>query len=524
VSLGRQKGVSTAPAYRKSDDVAALFMRARAFHQFGQLAEARVGYKKVLKKRPNHFDALHMLGASEHQNGDSEAAVRLLKRALLLDPLSAPVQCDLGIVLAALRRHDEALACFGKLITMQADFVEAHFHQGNVLLGLGRLAEAIVSFDNAVALDSQHVNALIGKGHALHLLERFAEAIMCYDKVLMVKPAHVPALVNRGAAFKDLRQAERAMAEFNLALAIDPDSTYAWINRGETLLVLRRLDEALASFDRALSIDAEQSSAWLGRANTLMLTSRIADALAACQRAIAIDPNSAKALAQIGQCHAARGDAEVAVSFFDRALAIKPDDESVLSNKIFTLDFSDNGDFARHQAARSDWWRRIGSNISTQRPSQYENDRDPSRRIVLGYVSAEFRRRSAAFSYRPVLENHDKSRFEIICYSGSPIEDNVTASFRRLADRWRNVLQWSDDQLADCIRADKVDILIDLSGHSDGNRLKTFARKPAPIQVTAWGHATGTGLPTIDYLFSDPVAIPPKFVTFLRNRSMISPA
>jgi predicted O-linked N-acetylglucosamine transferase (SPINDLY family) len=508
VNLGRQKAVSAAPAYRKSDDVAALFMRARAFHQVGQLAEARVGYKKVLKKRPNHFDALHMLGASEHQNGDSEAAVRLLKRALLLDPLSAVVQCDLGIVLAALRRYDEALACFGKLITMQADFVEAHFHQGNVLLGLGRLAEAIVSFDNAIALDSQHVNALTKKGHALHLVGRFAEAITCYDKVLLVKPAHVPALVNRGAAFKDLRQAERAVAEFNLALAIDPDCTVAWINRGDTLLVLGRREEALASFDRASSIDAGQSLAWLGRANILMQLSRVPDALAACQRALAIEPNSVKALTQIGQCHLRQGDAEVAVSFFDRALAIRPDDESALSNKIYTQDFSADCDFAQHQAARSEWWRRIGSNISAERPPQYENDRDPSRRIVLGYVSAEFRRRSAAYSFRPVLENHDKGRFEIICYSGTPIEDNVTASYRQLADRWRNVLQWSDDQLASCIRADKVDILIDLSGHTDGNRLRMFARKPAPIQVTAWGHATGTGLPTIDYLFSDPVAIP----------------
>jgi predicted O-linked N-acetylglucosamine transferase (SPINDLY family) len=84
----------------------------------------------------------------------------------------------------------------------------------------------------------------------------------------------------------------------------------------------------------------------------------------------------------------------------------------------------------------------------------------------------------------------------------------VTDSFREVADRWRSTLQWSDDQLVDCIRADKVDILIDLSGHTDGNRLRAFARKPAPIQVTAWGHGTGTGLPTIDYLFSDPVSIP----------------
>src|SRR5262245_66107687 len=118
----------------------------------------------------------------------------------------------------------------------------------------------------------------------------------------------------------------------------------------------------------------------------LMRAARVPDALAACQRAIAIEPASVKALTQIGQCHARQGDAEGGVSFFDRALAIKPDDEVALANKIYAQDFSDDSDCARHQAARSEWCRRIGSNISTERPSQYENGRDPSRRIVLGYV------------------------------------------------------------------------------------------------------------------------------------------
>jgi predicted O-linked N-acetylglucosamine transferase (SPINDLY family) len=257
-----------------------------------------------------------------------------------------------------------------------------------------------------------------------------------------------------------------------------------------------------------LSIDPKLPEAWLGRANLLLLSSWASEALVACQTALAIKPDSAQGLILTGQCHLAQGDAEAAVSWFDRALAIKPDDEVALSNRIYTLDFSEEADFARHQAARSEWWRRIGSKISAQHPPQHDNDCDPARRIVLGYVSAEFRQRSAAYAFRPVLENHDKTRFEVICYSGTPTEDAVTDSFRQVADRWRNVLQWSDDELVDCIRADKVDILIDLSGHSDGNRLRTFARKPAPIQLTAWGHATGTGLPTIDYLFSDPVSIP----------------
>jgi predicted O-linked N-acetylglucosamine transferase (SPINDLY family) len=508
MSLGTQRVVSPAPAYRKTDDVAVWFAQATAYYRFGQIDEAQVGCKKILKKRPNHFDALHMLGRCEYQGGDAEAAARSLRRAVLLDPQSAAARCDLGIVLGALQRRDEALACFDSVIAMKADFAEAHFSRGNVLSGLRRFAEAAASFDKAIAIDPRHVSALYNKGHALHELGRLADAIACYDNVLAVQPAHAPALCNRGAAFKDLREVERAIADFDLALAIDPSQASSWINRGEALIVLNRLGEALASFDRALSIDPQIALAWLGRANILMLTRKLTDALAACERALAIEPGSAKALTQIGQCHALQGDAETAVSWLDRALAIKPDDETALSNRIFTLDFSRDSGFAQHQAARSDWWRQIGSKICAQRAMQHANDRDPARRIVLGYVSAEFRERSAAFSFRPVLANHDKTQFEVICYSATPAEDAVTDSFRHSADRWRSVLQWSDDRLADCIRADKVDILIDLSGHGEGNRLRLFAAKPAPIQVTAWGHSTGTGLPTIDYLFSDPVALP----------------
>ena len=508
MSFGAQRFAGVPPVYLKSDDVATLFARAAAYHRFGQLAEAKVGYKKVLKKRSNHFDALHMLARCEYQSGDPIAAERCLKLAVLSNPQSAAARCDLGVLLAKLQRRDEALACFDKLIGIKADFGDAHFQRGNVLLGLNRFLEAIVSFDQAITIDPSNVDAFFNKGLALQQLARLADAIACYDNALQVNPAFVPALINRGAAFKDLRQAEKSIADFDLALAINPNEIAGWLNRGEALLVLERYGDSLGSFDKALSIDPQSVMAWLGRANILMLAGNVADALLACQRALAIEPASVNGLTQLGQCYALQGDAGVAVSWFDRALAIKPNDATALANRIYSLDFCWDADFASHQAARSAWWRDVGSTMSAKRPARYDNDRDPAKRIVLGYVSAEFRQRSAAFSFRPVLKNHDKTRFEVICYSASPIEDADTASFQQLADQWRDISQWPDDQLADCIRADKVDILVDLSGHGRGNRLGTFARKPAPIQVTAWGHSTGTGMPTIDYLFSDAVAVP----------------
>ncbi|CCE05880.1 putative O-linked N-acetylglucosamine transferase, SPINDLY family; TPR domain protein [Bradyrhizobium sp. STM 3843] len=495
------------PGHQKSDDVVDLLRRANAFHRSGDLDRAQAGYKKVLRKWPNHFDALYLLGVCEHQSGNSAAAEPLLRRALQVDPHSATACYALAVTLSALRRDGEALACYDNLIAFKPDFVNAHLNRGRLLSRHGRFLEAIESYDNAIALDPQHQDALIGKGEALHYLGRFVDAIACYDRILAAKPTHLGALINRGCAFKDLGRANEAIAEFNMALALAPDDTTILINRGETLLSLKRNEEALADFDRVIALDPGLALGWLGRANILMMSKRVNEALEACQRAVAIEPNSTKALTQIGQCQALLGNAEAAVSFFDRALAINPADEVALVSRIFSLDFCEVG-FAQHQEARAQWWRHIGSKIAQAHPPQHHNERDPGRRIVLGYVSGDFRQHSAAYSFRPVLENHDKSRFEVICYSTSPIEDDVTASFRRVADGWRDVVQWSDDQLADCIRADGIDILIDLSGHTRGNRLRTFARKPAPVQVTAWGDGTGTGLPTMDYLFSDPVRAP----------------
>src|SRR5262249_39413120 len=191
--------------------------------------------------------------------------------------------------------------------------------------------------------------------------------------------------------------------------------------------------------------------------------------------------------------------------YMDRALAIKPDFQEAISKKIFTLDFADV-DFAVHQAARKSWWEAVGSRVPRRRLRP--RNLDPLRRIVVGYVSSDFRHHSAALIFMPMLRLYDRETFEVVCCSCSIERDAMTDECRSLVDRWVDASQFSDQELADRIESDEVDILIDLPGHSDGHRLAVFAAKPAPIQATGWGHASGTGLLTMDYLFSDPVLIP----------------
>jgi tetratricopeptide (TPR) repeat protein len=262
--MNHQPTFQTNPAAQNSGDVADVFARASACHRTGDLAQAQAGYIEVLKRQPSHFDALHMLGVSEYQRGNSQSAERLLRHSLLVNPPSAATRYALGVILSALQRNDEALVCYDDLIALTPDFVDAHMKRGLLLSGLGRFAEAIVSYDNAIAIDPRHLDALQHKGEALHYLGKFDEAIACYNQILSLQPNHFAALVDRGCAFKDLGRANEAIAEFNLALTIAPDNTIILINRGETRLALRQNSEALEDFDRVISINPRIALGWLG--------------------------------------------------------------------------------------------------------------------------------------------------------------------------------------------------------------------------------------------------------------------
>jgi predicted O-linked N-acetylglucosamine transferase (SPINDLY family) len=495
----------------RKNDLASLLARAQACHQARRLGEAKALYAKILRKDSAHFDTLHLLGCCEHESGDSEAGVRLIKRALAVEPRAAAAHSNLGTLLLGLNRIEEALACFDRAVALQPGLGDAQYNRAVALQALKRFAEAVESFDEVLRANPHHAAAFMARGNALHELGRLDDAIASHDQAIALSPQFALAFINRGAALLAQGQFEKAVADLDRAVALAPGHAGSWANRGKALLSLGRLAEALASHQKALSIDPALVDSWLVQAGLLMdLRKDVAGARAACQRALALDPTSKGALVLLGHCHAAEGDPDAAAECCARALAITPDFEPALSFKIFYLDYSATADAARQQDARAEWWRQIGSRIYAQARAPHDNDRDPGRKIVLGYVSGDFDNHSAAYSFRPVLESHDRTRFEVICYSTSVRQDAATDAFRRSADRWREVCALPDDRLADCIRTDRVDILIDLSGHTAGNRLRTFARKPAPVQVTAWGFGTGTGLPSIDYMFSDPVALPAK--------------
>ncbi len=449
---------------------------AVSLHKAGRQSEALSAFDQLLAAYPNHLAGNNEKASVLAEAGKYEEALPFVNKALALQPRYAEAYLNKGNIFAKLKRHDEAIAAYRTASSLNQYMFDAYLGLGGVFRDLRRYEDAFATYAQVLKLKPDLPSAWLGRGDLFQELRRFDEALASYDKALQCDPRYAEAYVARGNLLAPFGYYDRALADYEKAIEHRSDFVDAWIGRGTVLLGRKRHDEALTAFDKALALDAKCEKAWLGRGNVFFALGRSNEALAA----------------------------------YDQALALDPDFEAALVNKIFTLDFSADVSFQDQQNARTKWWQQFGQRHASPMPVVHDNSREPDRRLKIGYVSADFRRHSAGFAVRPILANHDKAAFEVVCYNCNlhTRNDDFTETFKGLADQWVEASCLSDDELARRIRSDRIDILVDLAGHSADNRLKCFAAQPAPIQVTAWGHANGTGLPTIDYLFSDPVTIP----------------
>jgi predicted O-linked N-acetylglucosamine transferase (SPINDLY family) len=489
---------------RKQAEV--LLPAAIKAYREGRHGEAQAVCQQVLKELPNHFDALHLFGASLADCARFDEAAAILGRAVELDPRSAEAHSNLGMSLFRLRRYQEARAVQEKAIALKPNFATALTNLGNTLMHLRQFDQAIASHDRAIALKADYGDAYCNRGMVLLLVDRNVEAERDFERALSLSPRLLPAMVGKGMVNIRLRNYDLALTTLSAALAAKPDAAAVYAQRGRLHQDIGQLDNASADYEAALKLEPWLEPALCGRANIALLRGLTIESISACNKVLEQNPSSEIALTLLGACFVKQGETATGIAYFDRALAIKPDHQDAFLRKIFAQDFLPDTDFVRLRETRDFWWQAVGSKLPRRQLG--ERNLDPERRLVVGYVSSDFRAHSAALAFMPLLHHHDHSNFEIVAYSCFPAGDETTEQCRALVDRWVDAWQLNDDRLADRIQADHVDILVDLSGHSAGHRLPVFARKPAPIQVSAIGHVTGTGMPVMDYLLADPVLIP----------------
>jgi len=301
---------------------------------------------------------------------------------------------------------------------------------------------------------------------------------------------------------------DEAAQHYGLLVAAEPANALAQASLGHVWARIGRHHQALDILRRAADADPSSASTLATLGAVLSEHGQAAEAIDILHRSIALDPVQADAHNHLGNAMHLLGRQREAIESYRQALKIKPDYASAHSNLIYTLSLDPDAGIEAHHAERAAWWLAFGAPYAEEAARPHSVDRGPDRALRVGYVSGHFRRESAAMSFMPILLAHDPKAVTWIGYSGTTQQDDVTERLKLAASEWCDTVGLDDAALAERIRADRIDILVDLAGHMYGNRLPVFARRPAPVQVSAWGEATGTGLRTMDALLSDPIHIP----------------
>jgi protein O-GlcNAc transferase len=473
----------------------------------GKLVEAVAAYREAIRVKPNFAEAHCNLGSSLHGSRKLEEAIAAFRQAIRIKPGLAEAHANLGKALNEQGKFDEAIAAYREAICVRPDFAAAYFSLGDSLRSLGRLDEAIAACRQVIRIKPDLAEAHANLGDALRECGKLDEAIAACREAIRIKPGLSGAHCNLGAALYDRGKLDQAVAAYGRALAIQPDNADALVNLVIALTDQGRLEEAVACYERALVLRADLPGIHDKLGFALFEYGLLAEALTCYRRALARRPDATGTLIKYGVAMTSCGQPEAALESFRRAVAASPADAEPHSGLIFALNFDPAATTSEHQAERSRWDERHARRFTPSRP--HENDRDPDRRLRIGYVSPYFCSQAATYAFGGVIMCRNAGQFEVVCYSDTAREDHVTGRLAAGADKWHRTADLDDDALAALIRADRIDILVDLVGHMRGHRLLVFARKPAPIQVTAWGEPTGTGLAAMDYLFADPTLVLP---------------
>lgn len=523
-------------------------------HRSGNLAHAEQICRQILARQPNHPDALYLLGTIGLQVGQLDAGIALIRRAIAINPNFAPYHNNLGNGLCDKGLVDEALAAYREAIRLNPDFAQAWSNVGNVLIGRRMLEEAIAAHRRAVQLQPDYSDARNNLGVALAEAGQFESAIAEYREAIRLRPDYPEAHNNLGNALRKIGRADDAIASYRAALRLRPNYAEALSNLGSALCEKNEFGEAITSYREAIRLKPGNAETHSNFGNALRANGQLDDAIAAYRRAVQLKPDYAEGHANLGNAlHDAGsfdeavasfrqaihlrpnypeghfglgialadiGDLDAAIASYRHAMRIKPDYGDAHLNLLLAMLYRWPTDppaiLSEHRA-----WSDAHAKPLEKEITAHANDRSPDRPLRIGYVSADFRRHPVGFFIAPLLEHHDRSNFHIACYFNSRNPDELTDRLKRHCDLWRDIADLSDQTVAAQIRADEIDILVDLSAHTRGNRLLVFARKPAPIQITYLAYPATTGLQTIDYRFTDALADPPGTTELLHTEKLL---
>jgi len=390
------------------------------------------------------------------------------------------------------------------------------------LLRADRLREAESLIRQVLQHAPRHAPALHCLGLIAQRAARQEEAADLIGRAIAADPLVPEYHYNLAGPLQALGRTPEAQASLRNAIRLKPDLAPAHLNLGVLLFNLGRLDEATACFRESIRLRPQDPWAYLNLGKALRTQDQLDDAEAAFRQAIQLAPNLAPAYNMLGSCLREQCRIREAIDAYRTSIRLDPNAREPHSNLCYGLYFDPQARPAEVLAQHVEWARRFAEPLRSSIRS-HENDPTADRRLRIGYVSPNLRFHVVGFFMEPVLQLHDKQRFEVFCYSDAPPADDLARRLHGYADEWRETGSLTDPQLAQLVRDDRIDILIDLNLHMRGCRLGAFAYKPAPVQITHLGYCGTTGLQTIDWCVADPHMLSPGCKRYFTEKMLSLP-
>jgi len=537
--------------------------RAIAFHQSGKIKAAQEIYAKILTQNPHHANALHLSGLAAFQSGDHESAVRQIQKAIGIFPHDPVYYINLSAVFLSSRKYDDAISCYENIIQMQPDQADAHIRMGSVYKEKGEKEKAISCFEKAMNLKSADPGTWVNLGVQMKSISRPDDALICYEKALSLQPDFAEVHYNIGNVLREQARPEEALVRYQKAVHLKPSYSEAWYNIGNTFRDLKRVNDALSAYRKALELNPAFADALNNMGLVYKEMGRNEEAVSCYKKALEIRPDYSLACFNMGNVFKDEKKFREAADCFEKAIEIKPDYAEAYSSLVHLLQHmcewerfdqltpgldrltSDLlakdrkagetpfmnlvrcADPHRNLLVAQSWAKDISQSVSKLN-IHFSHDKIKSEhkgKIVIGYLSNDFRNHPVAHLIVRLFGLHNRDEFEIHAYSYGPNDESYyRKQIESGCDKFVDLRDISTPDAVRMIHENRVGILLDLMGYTgDTNRLDICALHPAPVQVSFLGFPGTGGADFFDYMITDRIVSPQEHSNFYKESLVYMP-
>ena len=473
-----------------------------------RLEEAEACYRRAIRLKSDYAEALSNLGLVLLKRDRLEEAKESHLEAIRFKPSLAEAHNNLGLVFDALESFEKAEASYREAIRLKPDYAEAFSGLGATLFKLGQIGEAEESYREAIRLQPNLAEAYHNLSNLLLSVDDLAGAEHMSRGAILLEPAMWGAHTNLGVILEKLGRLEEAKESYREAIRLNADYAEAHYNLGNLLNTRENFKDAEQQYLEAIRCKPDHAQALCNLGSVMHALERYREAEARHREAIRLEPELAFAHNNLGNVLQELGHFEEAEASFREAIRIEPDYLTAYDNLLFMLNYD-------HRIDASELFREYeayGEAVASLTKHRFDHADHPAlddRRLRLGYSSPDLRGHSCRFFMEPLFSSHDRDQFELFAYSNTRGEDKHTERLKGYFDHWIDVTQLTDEEMAQRIYDDQIDILVDMAGHTKGNRLPVFAMRPAPVQASSLiGYGYTTGLKEIDYCICDEHKVP----------------